>query len=83
MKYEQIEVECYAGSRTDERPRRVRACGREHIIARLVSSSVCESVESRQQVRCYLVLTEEGFLLELVLTSDGQWHLERMRRIEE
>lgn len=83
MKHERIEVECYAGSRADERPRRVRVGNREHVVARLLSSSVCESVESREQVRRYSVLTEEGLLLELALTSDGQWRLEGERNIKE
>ena len=38
-----VQVECYAGSRADERPRRVRIEGRQYRVARLLSSSIEQS----------------------------------------
>ena len=70
-----IRVECYAGARADERPRRISFDGREHVVDRLLSESIDESVSSRGQTRRYRVLTDEGLVLELVRSSDGSWHL--------
>jgi len=83
MKRRQVQVDCYAGSRADERPRRVRAGDREHIIARLLSSSVEESLSSKEQTRRYRVLTDEGLTLDLALDGSGKWYLEGESAIEE
>jgi len=79
MKLLPVQVDCYAGSRADERPRRVRIRGREHIVARLLSASVEESLASKSRAHRYRVLTEEGLMLDLVRASDGNWYLERER----
>ena len=70
-----IRVECYAGARADETPRRITFDGREYVVDRLLSESIDESISSRGQTRRYKVLTDEGLVLELVRSSDGSWHL--------
>ena len=70
-----VRVECYAGGRADETPRRINFDGREHVVARLLAESVEESLAPNQQTRRYKVLTEEGLLLEVVHSSDGAWRL--------
>ncbi|MFP5262104.1 MAG: hypothetical protein ACLGJB_09395 [Blastocatellia bacterium] len=77
MKPRRVQVECYAGGRADERPRRVRDGGREHVVVRLLSSSVEESLGSKARSRRYRVLTEAGSVLVLVRRGDGDWYLER------
>ena len=74
----QIRVECYAGGRSDERPRRVTIEDREHIVARLLRESLEESPKERERTRRYRVLTLEGVILEIVRTADGDWFLETM-----
>lgn len=76
MKPQPVQVDCYAGGRSDERPRRVRTGGKEHVVARLLSSSVEESSGSKDRTRRFRVLTEEGVILELTSTGDG-WYLDR------
>jgi hypothetical protein len=75
MRYRTVRVECYAGGRADETPRRISFGGREHIVARLLAESVEESGASKQQTRRYKVLTEEGLVLEVVRLGDGTWGL--------
>jgi hypothetical protein len=70
-----IGVECYAGGRADERPRRLTIDGRQHTVARLLKESVEESRDDRQQTRRYKVLTDEGLVLEIV-RCDGDWYLD-------
>ena len=70
-----IQVECYAGGRSDEHPRRVTIENRVYVVARLLAESVEESLAPNQQTRRYKVLTEEGLVLEVVRSSDGTWHL--------
>jgi len=70
-----IRVECYAGGRADETPRRISFDGREYAVARLLAESIEESVESNQQTRRYRVLTDEGLVFEVVRSSDGVWSL--------
>jgi len=70
-----VRVECYAGGRADETPRRISFGGREHVVARLLAESVEESLASNRQMRRYKVLTDEGLVLEVVRSSDGAWHL--------
>ena len=70
-----VRVECYAGSRADETPRRISIDGREHVVSRLLAESIEESLEANQQTRRYKVLTEEGFVLEVARSSDEVWRL--------
>jgi len=74
-----IQVECYAGSRADERPRRVRIEGREHVVARLLSSSVEQSRTANELMRRFRVVTEDGWQLDLVRTAEDDWFLEDKR----
>jgi hypothetical protein len=73
---ERIEVECYAGGRADERPRRVVIRGREHRVARLLSASIEESAGSRERLHRFRVMTEDGKVLVLLRDEDGEWYLE-------
>ena len=75
MKLRTIRVECYAGGRADETPRKISFDGREHVVARLLAESIEESPASNQQTRRYKVLTDEGLVLEVVRLSDGTWRL--------
>ena len=77
MKLRRVQVECYAGGRADERPRRVREDDREHIVARLLGSSVEESSPSKARRHRYRVLTDEGSELSLIRESNGDWYLEQ------
>lgn len=74
MTPEAIEVECYAGGRADERPRSVNVRGKTYRIARLLSESVEEAIESRGRIHRYRLLTNEGIVFEVVRDDDG-WHL--------
>jgi hypothetical protein len=75
MKLDPISVECYAGGRADERPRRLTIDGREHTVVRLLEESVEESPDTREQTRRYKVLTDEGLILGIQRASDGAWYL--------
>jgi hypothetical protein len=70
-----IRVECYAGGRSDERPRRVIIENRVYVVARLLAESVEVSFITEAQTRRYKVLTDEGLVLEVVRSSDGAWRL--------
>lgn len=74
-----VQVECYAGSRADERPRRVRIEGREYTVARLLSSSVEQSRAASAVTRRFRVVTEDGLQLDLARTAAGDWFLEDKR----
>jgi len=74
MRQRTIIVECYAGTRADQTPRRIRFGGREHVVSRLLAESIEQPLGIGQQRR-YKVLTEEGLVLELVRSSDGAWRL--------
>ena len=76
MMRKRIRVECYAGARGEERPRRMTIDDREHIIARLLGESLEESPMKRGRTRRFRVLTLEGLVLEIVRTADGDWFLE-------
>jgi hypothetical protein len=76
MKRLAIEVECYAGSRADERPRRVLIEGHSYRVARLLSSSIERSLATTSQVRRFRVVTEDGLQLDIIRTADGDWFLE-------
>ena len=75
MKLRAIKVECYAGGRADETPRRISFDGREHVVVRLLAESIEESPASNQQTRRYKVLTDEGIMLEVMRLGDGTWRL--------
>jgi hypothetical protein len=76
MKRLPVKVECYAGNRADERPRRIRVEGRDYIIARLLSSSIEQSLNAKAPVRRFRVATEDNWQLDLTCTADGEWFLE-------
>ena len=75
MNRQRIHVECYAGGRADERPRRLIIEGRTHEVARLLNESLEESLTSKERSRRYRVLTDEGLEFEVVRSSDGDWYL--------
>ena len=68
-------VECYAGGRADETPRRISFGGREHVVARLLAESIEQPFESNRQTRRFRVLTDDGLVLEVVRSDDGSWSL--------
>jgi hypothetical protein len=70
-----ITVECYAGSRADERPRRVIIDGREHVVARLLEETLDESSDSKARRRRFKLLTDEGITLDVIRSGDGAWYL--------
>ncbi len=70
-----IRVECYAGGRSDERPRRVTIENRVYVVARLLAESVEVSLITEAQTRRYKVLTDEGLVLEVLRSSDRAWRL--------
>jgi hypothetical protein len=70
-----VQVECYAGGRADERPRRVVIDGREHRVARILNASIEESFATKDRRRRYTVLTEEGMRLKIFQAGD-EWYLE-------
>jgi hypothetical protein len=74
-----ILVECYAGGRSDERPRKITIDGREHTIASLLAESVEESAVSRARTRRYRVLTLDGLVLEITRSGNGDWFLDATR----
>jgi hypothetical protein len=80
MKRLAIQVECYAGSRADERPRRVCIKGRDYMVARLLSSSIEQSLMTNAPARRFRVVTEDGWQLDMVCTASGDWFLEREPR---
>lgn len=75
MKRRRIQVEFYAGGRADEHPRRVIIGDRVHVIERLLSTSLEEDFDKRQRASRYRVLTGEGFEIEIIHASDGNWYL--------
>jgi hypothetical protein len=75
MTLRSVRVECYAGGRADETPRRITVDGREHVVARLLAESVEELSGSNKHTRRYKVQTEDGLVLEVVHTSDDGWRL--------
>ncbi|MFL6213726.1 MAG: hypothetical protein ACJ74J_07485 [Blastocatellia bacterium] len=77
-----VQVECYAGSRADERPRRILIEGRQHTVARLLSSSIEQSLKTTAMLRRFRVITDAGLQLDLIRTADGDWFLERKTEIK-
>ncbi|HZM87398.1 MAG TPA: hypothetical protein VFF31_12815 [Blastocatellia bacterium] len=78
-----IQVECYAGGRSDERPRRLTVGARTHVVARLLSESVEESTITGGRTRRYRVLTLDGLVLEITHTCDDGWFLVSTRNANE
>ncbi len=70
-----VRVQCHAGSRADECPRLVAIDEREYVIARVLSSSIEESFATKERVRRFTVLTEEGIHLKIFQSGD-EWYLE-------
>jgi len=70
-----ILVECYAGGRADERPRRVTIGNREYFVSRLLGEWVDVPLGSNQQERRYKTLTTDGLVLDIVRSTDGAWRL--------
>ena len=79
MSLREIRVECYAGGRADERPRRVIIDGRAHVVARLLGESLEETLTSAIQNRRFVLLTTEGLTFEVIRAADGTWYLETER----
>ena len=75
-----IEVECYAGSRADQTPRRVHIEGRSHMIRRLLGESIEESLDKRTRAHRYRLLTDEGLVLEIIRADGGKWFLKSITR---
>src|SRR5262245_27294801 len=75
MKLEPIDVECYSGGRSDERPRQLKIRGTVLIVARLLSQSIEENAESKQRRHRYRVLTTEGHTLDLFRDHNDRWYL--------
>jgi hypothetical protein len=80
MPLHRVIVECYAGARADERPRRIIIRGREHFVTSLLAEFVEESAATKGQIRRYKVLTDEGLVFDVRRDSDGVWYLESERR---
>jgi hypothetical protein len=49
--------------------------GRRHAVARLLSESIEESVEKRDRIHRYSILTDDGLVVELVRTADRRWFI--------
>ena len=75
MVSDNIRVECYAGGRADERPRRVTIGTREYCVSRLLGEWIEAPLGSNQQQRRYKILTTDGVVLEIVRSNDGTWRL--------
>jgi hypothetical protein len=71
-----IIVECYAGSKAFERPRRVLIDGLARDVVAMIATSVEEDVASRIRCHRFEVLIDDGRKLSLVRRSN-QWFLER------
>jgi len=70
-----VSVECYAGSKAFERPRRVLMDGSTHEVIKAVVSSVEEDAVSRQRRDRFEVLIDDGRKLVLI-RQDDEWFLE-------
>lgn len=79
MTLRRVTVECYAGSRADERPRKIQIRGREHVVATLLCESVEESLATKERTRHYKILTDDGLILSVVRKDDGAWFLDSER----
>jgi hypothetical protein len=75
MSRSRIDVECYAGARVYERPRRLFIEGREFRVMRLISESIEESADTNERTHRYKVLIEDGVVLE-VLHKENGWSLD-------
>ncbi|HEV8482402.1 MAG TPA: hypothetical protein VGV87_02495 [Blastocatellia bacterium] len=74
-----IQVECYSGSRADERPHRIVIDGHEHLVTRLLAESIEEGVHAKERVARFTVLTEQGKTIELIRAESGDWYLVSIR----
>jgi hypothetical protein len=72
-----VKVECYAGSRANQQPRRVTINGVELFITLVIESSVEESASSRERIYRFKVMTEDGRILKLFKSIEGDWYLEK------
>ncbi|HKF58275.1 MAG TPA: hypothetical protein VKJ45_22725 [Blastocatellia bacterium] len=68
-------VECYAGSKAFERPRRVLIDGLAHDVVETIASWVEEDAASRVRCHRFEVRIDDGRKLLLIRRSD-QWFLE-------
>ena len=75
MRSIEIQVECYAGGRVEETPRRITLDGQQHTFTRLLAETIEESAGTKERNRRYKVLTDQGKVLEIVRSSDGVWRL--------
>jgi hypothetical protein len=70
-----VVVECYAGSKAFERPRRILLGELVHEITETIASSVHEDAASRQRCHRFEVLIADGRRLSLMRLGD-QWFME-------
>ena len=75
MRSVEIDVECYSGGRADETPRRISFNDQVHVVTRLLSEAVEQSLATKEEIRRYKVLTDQGVVLEIVRTPAGVWRL--------
>jgi hypothetical protein len=75
MNSEPIEVECYSGGRSDERPRRLKIQGEMLVVAQLLSESIEENAESKRRCHRYRVVTTDGLTLDLLRDDNDCWYL--------
>ena len=68
-------VECYAGSKAFERPRRILMDGLTHEVIRVTASSIEEDAASRLRRHRFEVLIQDGRMLVLIRQGD-HWFLE-------
>lgn len=70
-----IQVECYAGGRADERPRRLIVGEHKHQITRILEESVEEDMVTRERRSQFTVLADSGLKFVIAREHDGQWYL--------
>ena len=75
MRSIEIQVECYAGGRAEETPRRITLDGQQHTVMRLLAETIEESAGTKERNRRYKVLTDQGKVLEIERSSEGVWRL--------
>jgi len=75
MRSIEIQVECYAGGRAEETPRRITLDGQQLTVTRLLAETIEEHAGTKEQTRRYKVLTDQGKVLEIVRSSEGVWSL--------
>ena len=80
MKLHAVTVECYAGGRADETPRRIVLDENEYFVRRLLGESIEQSPDGKQSLRRYKVLIDQGLVIELVRFEDGTWGTHGLER---